>query len=134
MRITDIERHEYLIPLHEFNALDILRYHSAALQYRTLYIVKTDVGLEGYGESWGKGSSLDRCQKYLGTDPFDWIGDPENLFMNMATYDLMGKYLNVPAWKLIGQQIRKWVPVAAWTGSRRPEAMAEEVTSVSHRG
>ena len=36
----------------------------------------------------------------------------------MAVYDLIGKYLGLPCWKLIGPQVRSWVPVAAWTASQ----------------
>ena len=54
--------------------------------------------------------------------------------MNMACYDLMGKFLGVPAWKLIGPKVRDWVPVAAWTVSRTPDAMADEVKQVSRMG
>lgn len=80
----------------------------------------------------GNGDAL--RERYLGTDPFDWIGDTEHLCMNMATYDLMGKELGVPAWKLIGPRVRSWMPVAAWTVSQEPQAMAEEVLQAAQRG
>ena len=135
MRITDVEIHETLVPFHNYNAKGLLRYHGPALQYRTVFIVKTDVGLEGYGEAWGRRpGGKERAQKYVGTDPFDWIGDPQNLYMNMAIYDLMGKYLGIPVWKLIGPKVRDWMPVAAWTVSRHPDELAEEVVSVAQRG
>ena len=54
--------------------------------------------------------------------------------MNMANYDLMGKHLGLPAWKLIGPKVRSWVPVAAWTVSQEPVAMAEEVVQAAGRG
>jgi L-alanine-DL-glutamate epimerase-like enolase superfamily enzyme len=133
MRITDIQSYEILPPYHDYNATALFRYHGLGLQLRTIYIVKTDIGLEGYGESGGP-LREERFEKYIGTDPFDWIADTQNLPINMAVYDLMGKYLRLPAWKLLGQKVRSWVPVAAWTVSRPPEAMAEEVLSVSRRG
>jgi L-alanine-DL-glutamate epimerase-like enolase superfamily enzyme len=39
----------------------------------------------------------------------------------------MGKYLEVPAYKLMGQKVRDWVPVAAWTKPVPPETLASEV-------
>jgi L-alanine-DL-glutamate epimerase-like enolase superfamily enzyme len=134
MKITDIEIHEILLPYHDYNSTWLFRYQGIGTQLRTIYIVKTDLGLEGYGEAGGPAQSREQFAKYLGTDPFDWLADTENLAINMAIYDLMGKYLGLPAWKFLGPKVRSWVPVAAWTMSQPPEAMAEEVKSVSQRG
>ena len=134
MRITEIEIHEILLPFHDYNATWLFRYQGIDTQLRTVYIVKTDIGLEGYGESWGPAQKKDQFAMYVGTDPFDWIADPQNLAINMAVYDLMGKYLGIPTWKLFGPRVRAWVPVAAWTMSQPPAAMAEEVRNVSRRG
>ena len=133
MKIVEIEEHEVVAPYHDYNAEALFRYHGLSLQRRIIYVVKTDTGLEGYGESGGplrKG----RFKDYLGSDPFDWMADIGNLPMNMAVYDLMGKFLGLPAWKLLGPKVRSWIPVAAWTVSRPPEEMAEEVLDVSRRG
>jgi L-alanine-DL-glutamate epimerase-like enolase superfamily enzyme len=135
MRITDIETHEVAIPFQDFNAETLFRYHGVGIQLRTIYIAKTNTGLEGIGESWGrsylKPSDLAR---YIGTDPFDWLGETEHLPIDMALYDLMGKHLEKPAWKLIGPKLRDWVPVGAWTVSQAPDAMAGEVRRAVERG
>ena len=96
--------------------------------------VKTQSGLEGIGESWGRLPENDPSSRYIGSSAFDWIGDTRNLAINMAVYDLMGKYLGLPCWKLIGPRVRSWVPVAAWTASQPPEGMAEEALNVAGRG
>lgn len=132
MRITEIEVHEVLSPYHDYHAQWLSRYWGLGAQLRTIYILKTDTGLEGYGENWGH--RWGKFREYIGTDPFDWIREERNLPINMAVYDLMGKHLGLPAWKLIGQKVRSWVPVAAWTVSQPPEQMAEEVRSLSSRG
>jgi L-alanine-DL-glutamate epimerase-like enolase superfamily enzyme len=135
MRITRIEIHSILPPYQDFNATTLSRYHGRAIQERTILVVRTDTGLEGYGETWGRlhgGEALQ--EKYAGTSPFDWINDQTSLAMDMALYDLMGKHLGVPAWKLLGQQVRSWVPVAAWTVSQAPLAMAEEVRRAARQG
>ena len=133
-RITEIERHEVLIPYREFNARTLLRYHGTKLQTRTIYIVKTDQGQEGYGEAWGPGQSAEAYGRYLGTSPFDWLDTEADLPINMALYDLMGKHLGTPAWRLIGPKVRNWVPVGAWTVSQTPKAMAAEVRHAAGLG
>ena len=135
LRITDIERHVVRLPVNDFNAKAL--YHSLGpkIMTRTIFVVKTEGGLEGYGESLGSSwPPQGDIEKYIGTSPFDWIGDRLNLPINMACYDLMGKHLGVPVWKLIGPQVRSWIPVASWTEPQPPDAMAEEVRQASRRG
>ena len=132
IKITEIEAHQILPPYHDYHAEWLFRYQGLNSRLRTIYIVKTDAGIEGYGENWGQPWS--DFKDYLGTTPFDWINDPRNLPMNMAVYDLMGKALGLPAWKLIGPRVRSWVPIAAWTMSQPPRQMAEEVRQLSKRG
>ena len=134
LRVTDIETHEILLPYHDFNAQTLFRYHGLGIQLRTIYIAKTNQGLEGYGEAWGRGWPKDQIAKYIGTSPFDWIGEMTTLPMNMAMYDLMGKYLGQPAWKLIGPKVRDRIPVAAWTVSQQPNNMVAEVEHAVRQG
>ncbi len=76
LRVTEIETHEVLLPYHDFNARTLFRYHGLGIQLRTVYIAKTNhEGLEGYGEAWGRGWPKDEVAKYVGTNPFAWIGD-----------------------------------------------------------
>src|SRR4029434_4301304 len=79
MRITEIEIHEILLPFHDYNATWLFRYQGIETQLRAVYIVKTDIGLEGYGESWVPAQKKDPFAMYVGTDPFDWIADGQNL-------------------------------------------------------
>jgi glucarate dehydratase len=133
-KITDIEIHEILPPYHDYHAKTLFRYHGLGVQLRTIYVVKTDSELEGLGESWGLAPKRETLKGYIGTSPFDWLGSRQDLAMNMALYDIMGRYLGVPAWKLIGPRVRSWVPVSGWTVSQTPEAMAEEVRRISAMG
>ena len=125
MHITDIEVHAICPPYCDFNALALARYHGARIQRRAILVVHTDNGLEGLGENIGDAPDGDALRaKYIGTSPFDWINAEQDLAMNMACYDLMGKHLGIPAWKLIGPKVRSWIPVAAWTVAQAPSAMA----------
>ena len=62
------------------------------LPVRTVYIVRTDTGMEGYGEKWDTKTPED-LSSYLDTTPFDWFGSTHSMPMSMALYDLIGKIL-----------------------------------------
>lgn len=135
MKITDVEVHTICPPLQDFNADAIRRYHGKVFQYRTVFVAHTDTGLEGIGESIGTGVDADAIRaSFVGTNPFDWVNADTHLAMNSAMYDLMGKHLGLPAWKLMGPKVRSWIPVSAWSVSRAPEDMAEEVRQAADRG
>ena len=72
--------------------------------------------------------------EYIGTSPFDWVGDETSLPMGMAMYDLMGKIAEVPVWKLFGPMARRWVPVSAWFTATEPHRMAEAVAEYAAQG
>ncbi len=135
IRITDIERYEIYLPYHDFNATNLFRYHGGQIQANTVLLVKTDVGLVGAGQSWGVYHVTDeQRRKYIGTSPFDWLSARSDLPLNMAMYDLMGKFLEIPVWKLIGEQVRDRIPVSAWTASFAPDMMAGEVRQAASLG
>ena len=100
---------------------------------RTVYVVHTDAGLIGLGES-GSPEPEETIEKYIGTSPFDWVGDENSLGLGTAMYDLMGKAAGVPVYKLFGQRYRRWVPVASWTVSTHPKRMAQAVERFSAMG
>ena len=72
----------------------------------------------------------------IGRNPFDFINN--NLSygsaLNCALYDVMGKYLEVPVYKLIGQKVRDAVPVAAWTRPAAPETFRDEISRAADQG
>ena len=135
LRITSIEPHTICIPYHPVNHDYLFKYHGIRLQLRTIYILKTNQpGLEGYGDAWGPAMDESNLEKYIGTNPFEWLTDTKLIGINMAIYDLVGKCLDLPVWKLIGAKVRNKVPVSAWTCSRPPRMMAEEVTHAAKQG
>ena len=135
LRITEIERHEVVLPFNDYNARTLYRCQGTNLMTRTIFIAKTNLGIEGYGEGLGSvWLPPEELEPYLGTSPFDWVGHETHLPLSMVFYDLMGKYLGLPAWKLIGPKVRSWVPVSAWTEPQTPDAMAEEVRQAVRRG
>jgi hypothetical protein len=103
------------------------------LTRRLIYVAKTDTGLEGLGEYHDE-EPQSVINQYIGTNPFDWMGDETSLPMGMAMYDLMGKAAGVPVYKLFGSMKRRWVPVSSWFVATHPEAMADAVTRYAEQG
>ena len=71
--------------------------------------VETDSGLVGWGDqrvrSWFVPAD-DMGQDLVDHDPFDFLNSDQSGGINTALYDLMGKCLEVPAWKLMGPKRR----------------------------
>jgi len=129
MKITNIE----VIPIYPRLAK---RYENRkvdlyGIDHRTVFKVHTDVGLVGYGDQRvrpGGQPPQSSVAPLVGRNPFNFINN-FNLAPGLsgALYDVMGKYLEVPAYKLMGQKVRNAVPVAAWTRPASPEAFREEI-------
>lgn len=128
--IRDIEVHDITVDYEDFLAYALNHYYGPTR--RTVYVVRASNGEIGLGE--GSREPDDVLAKYVGTSPFDWVGDETSLPLGMAMYDLMGKLAGVPVYKLFGRRHRAWVPAAAWTVSTHPSRMAEAVKQYAARG
>ena len=128
--ITDIEVHDIQVEYVDWIAYQLQHYYGPSR--RTVYVVHTDSDLVGLGE--GSHEPQEVIGKYIGTNPFDWVGDETSLSLGTAMYDLMGKAAGVPVYKLFGQKYRSWVPVGSWTVSTHPRRMAEAVQQYAARG
>jgi L-alanine-DL-glutamate epimerase-like enolase superfamily enzyme len=131
IRVTDVEVHDISVPYHDWIAYQLNHYYGPSR--RTIYVARTNTGLVGLGES-GSREPDDVIEKYVGSSPWDWVGDETSLGLGTAMYDLMGKAAGVPVYKLFGQRYRRWVPVGSWTVSTHPRRMAEAVTEYARRG
>ena len=131
MKITDIDIHQVTLPYDEARADELLHYHD--LTQRTIYVVRTDTGLVGLGESESP-EKQEVLDQYIGSNPFDWVGDETSLGLGTAMYDLMGQAAGVPVYKLFGQKYRSWVAAAAWTVSTHPDRMAGAVQAFAEQG
>lgn len=98
--------------------------------------VIADNGLIGYGNYEDNPNPVPQTQidALIGTSPFDHLLNDYHLALGMALYDLMGKHLGVPCYKLFGQKIRNYVPVAAWTRPCPPDVFAAEVHRAVEQG
>lgn len=132
MKITDIE----VIPLRVPYEARIRKayYHFAMKEEVTVYKFHTDTGLIGLGENVGSPFGQKMLEAYIGTDPFDHVMGQGRFNLDMACYDLMGKHLGLPAWKLMGQQVRQWVAMGWWMPCMSVEDTAAEVQVAADRG
>ncbi|MFA6111671.1 MAG: enolase C-terminal domain-like protein [Candidatus Latescibacterota bacterium] len=131
MKIVEIEVHQIGLEYHDWLAYAMGHYYGP--MQRTVYVAHTDNGLEGLGES-GTPEPSEVVDRYVGTNPFDWIGDETSLGLGTAIYDLMGQAAGVPVHRLFGQRYRAWVPVGSWTVSTHPDRMAEAVRRYAAQG
>ena len=132
--------------------------------YRTNWVfvkVFTDEGISGIGEGTLEykesallGAIADLEHAVVGRDPFDseaiwsenyrdayWRGGPVLMSalsaVDMALWDIKGKALGVPVWKLIGGRCREGVPCYAncwFTGAREPSEFAEKAIAAVELG
>ncbi|MXZ74337.1 MAG: hypothetical protein F4207_06620 [Gemmatimonadetes bacterium] len=131
MKVTEIEAHEITLEYEDWIAYQLNHFYGPAK--RTVYVAHTDDGLTGLGEGHAA-EPEEVVDRYIGTNPFEWIGDETSLALGTAMYDLMGKAAGVPVYKLFGQKVRSWVPVGSWTVSTHPDRMAEAVREYSAGG
>lgn len=130
-KISEIEVHRISVEYEDWAAYQLNHYYGPS--QRTVYVAHTENGLTGLGEGDPR-ESPEVVKKYIGSNPFDWIGDETSLALGTAMYDLMGKAAGVPVYKLFGQRYRSWVPNASWTVSTHPRRMAQAVQEYSKRG
>jgi len=107
------------------------------IDHRTIFRVEADNGLVGYGDQRvrpGGQPAQSSVDPLIGRNPFDYIN--QNLAPGLcgALYDLMGKYLEVPAHKLMGQKVRDHVPAAAWTRPAAPQDFQKEIVRAVDQG
>ena len=132
MKITDIEVIVLRVPYD--GRIRKRFFHFGMEEELTVYRFHTDTGLVGLGECVGGPLPQELLDAYLGTDPFDHVMGTGRFNLDMACYDLMGKHLGVPAWKLMGQQVRNWVAMGWWMPSMSPEDTAAEVQYAAEQG
>ena len=107
------------------------------IDHRTIFRVEADNGLVGYGDQRvrpGGQPTQSSVDPLVGQNPFDYINQNLASGLSGALYDLMGKYLEIPAYKLMGQKVRDQIPVAAWTRPASPEHFRGEILRAVDEG
>ncbi|MBT4907549.1 MAG: mandelate racemase/muconate lactonizing enzyme family protein [Rhodospirillaceae bacterium] len=112
-----------------------------------LVFMETDAGIEGIGEISSvfsrRGRLLARdvdevlAPALIGFDPFDitrinaamdrilWSTELAKAGVEMAVWDILGKALDVPVYKLLGGKVRESIPLSYSIPFGEPEEMAE---------
>jgi len=98
--------------------------------------VHADNGLVGYGDYEDNPNPVPQnlVDSLIGKSPFNFLHNNFHMALGMALYDLMGKYLGEPAYKLMGQKVRDAVPCAAWTRPCPPDVFAAEIERAAAQG
>ncbi|MBM3804587.1 MAG: hypothetical protein FJW26_20015 [Acidimicrobiia bacterium] len=131
LKITEIEVHDIRVPYHDWAAYEMNHFYGPTR--RTIYVAHTNIGLTGLAESEDRASD-ESLKAFVGINPFHRIANDANGFMDTALYDIMGKVLGMPVYKLIGPKYRSWVPMKAWTVSCSPQRMANTVKKLASLG
>lgn len=136
MKIAHIEQIPIAMPLAERYNNHAGRMRMYDMDQHLIIKVHGDNGLVGYGDYEDNPNPLPQGEidALIGTSPFDYLQNNFHLALGMALYDLMGKYLDVPAYKLMGQKVRDAVPCAAWTRPCPPDVFAAEVQRAVDQG
>lgn len=133
MKITDVETIHINPRLAARNADQKARF--SGIDTQTLFKVTADNGITGWGDTRTHVSLSDKeIEGLVGRSPFDFVNGTLAPGLMGALYDLMGKHLEVPAYKLMGQKVRDRVAVAAWTRPASPEDLAAEVQRAAAEG
>ena len=135
MKITDIEVIPIAMPL----AKRYDNHHGRTRMYdidqHVVVKIHTDNGLIGYGDYEDRSAiASEEIEPLIGRNPFDFLHNNFHMALGMALYDVMGKHLEVPVYKLLGQKVRDAVPAAAWTRPCPPEVFAEEIQRAVDQG
>jgi L-alanine-DL-glutamate epimerase-like enolase superfamily enzyme len=131
-RIRDIERIVVDVPFtprcQEWNAREVWQWRISEV----IRITTDTPDMVGYGETilhytWGRVSDA-AVERVRGGNPADFLGDDSlGAGLQMALYDLVGKALGVPAYRLFNlPRVREWCPISWWNIDMPPEALAAE--------
>ena len=122
MRITAVDLYEVEIP----PIPPIAKYHPKIYDM-TLCRVRTDEGLEGWGEYLAKKGVLEAAAASLvGQDPLvlDAFAQPDAF--TCALLDIAGQAWGVPVHRFFGAKLRDRVPVSYWSCPMEPRETATE--------
>lgn len=138
VKITDVEQILLMVPFTEHHDLHMTRLSG---DWRMVEVcrIHTDAGLIGVGETvveytWGR--PPDGLQERLtGTEPHSHLWDATlGAGPEMALWDLAGKIADAPVHRLLGEQVRRRVPISWWCLDMAPEEWAAEAQKALARG
>ncbi len=160
MKITDVRAVNVCVPLSTFGVFEpvTMWYGTRFAALKTIIFLETDTGLTGLGEAWAPADTTVHGLKrwLIGRDPFDvnailrTINNPGNVLsvlghlpiallnvsggLSMALWDLIGKAVDKPVYKLIGGGYRDHVECRYWLCDKPPTDQATEAVQAVAAG
>ncbi len=160
MKITDVRAVNVCVPLSTFGTFEpvTMWYGTRFAALKTIIFLETDDGLTGLGEAWAPAvAAVHGLKRWLvGQDPFDvnailrTINNPGNVLsvlghlpvallnvsggLSMALWDLVGKAVHKPIYKLIGGGYRTQVECRYWMCDKPPQDQAAEAVQAVAAG
>jgi len=131
LKISDVERILLDIPFRERPGIHMSRRLWRWTLIEVCKVTTTD-GLVGYGETvvhytWCRVSD-EQVKRVIGHNPLDFLWDDSlGAGLQMALFDLAGKAMDVPCYRLMGNKVRDKCPISWWAIDMPPEDWAEEV-------
>ena len=129
--VEDVERTWVSVPLKPRHDRHLTRENWDWTVFEILRL-HTNSDLVGYGETmiyytWGR-VPQEQIDRVVGRSPFEFLWDDGlGAGLQMAVYDLAGKALGVPCYKLLGTRVRDWCPISWWTNDMSTEDWIEEM-------
>jgi len=140
LKITDVERIVVAVPFTPrceiWNAREVY-------QWRITEIIRLSTdspGIVGFGETiihYTFGCVSDEAiERVMGGNPADFLGDDSlGAGLQMAMYDVVGKALGVPTYRLFNlPSVREWCPISWWNIDFPPEEFAAEAKEALEHG
>lgn len=129
--IREVERTWVNVPFKPRHARHLTRENPDWTVFEILRL-HTNSELVGYGETmcyytWSQVPD-EQVQRVTGHSPFEFLWDDRlGAGLQMAIYDLAGKALGVPCYKLLGPKVRDWCPISWWTNDMSLEDWSDEM-------
>lgn len=160
MIVTGVRAVNVCVPLSTFGRFEpvTMWYGTRYAALKTMIFIETDEGITGVGEAWAPADKTVQGLKrwIVGRDPFDVNaiertinnrGNVRHLMghlpvgllnvtggISMALWDVMGKAVEKPVYKLIGGRYRDRVECRYWMCDKPPEDQAAEAVKAVEAG
>ena len=136
--IRQVERTWVSVPLKPRHARHLTRENWDWTVFEILRL-HANSDLVGYGETmvyytWER-VPQEQLDRVVGHSPFEFLWDDAlGAGLQMAIWDLAGKALGVPCYKLMGTRVREWCPVSWWSNDMSTEDWLEETQEILSLG
>lgn len=160
MIVTDVRAVNVCVPLSTFGRLEpvTMWYGTRYAALKTIIFIETEEAIEGIGEALAPADKTvqDLKRWIVGQDPFDvnaimrTINNPGNVLdvlghlqeglldvtggISMALWDIIGKAVGKPVYKLVGGRYRDRVECRYWMCAKPPEEQAAEAIKAVEAG